>query len=187
MQIRSPVAAIAAAAVATLVLAAPALADVTAGCSGEATIDGVTYTPANDTPSNPIVVPKDEGVVIPWKGATTFDNNGHGGSLNLTVGPFSIEVADWADTNGPRPNQQNNEGEYSLDEFYEDRSPFGRNVVGIYEVTGNHTADGGSCSGNAMVKFEGNVLSSPVGAGSVVLIVITAGGIAMATFARKVA
>lgn len=186
MRTRSLVGAVAAAAVTTLLLGAPALADVTEGCSGEATIDGVTYTPANDTPSNPILVPKDEGVVIPWKGATTFDNNGHSGSLNLIVGPFSVEVANWADTNGPEPNQQSNEGDYSLDEFYEDRSPFGRNVVGIYEVTGSHTADGGSCSGNAMVKFEGNVLSSPVGAGSVVVIVITAGGIAMATFARKV-
>ena len=185
MQFRSLVGAVAAAAATTLVLAVPAFADVTAGCSGEATIDGVPYTPANDTPSNPIVVPKDEGVVIPWKGGTTFDNNGHHGSLNLIVGPFSIEVDDWDDTNGPEPNQQSNEDVYSLDKFYDD-SPFGRNIVGIYELTGTHTADGGSCSGNAMVKFEGNVLASPIGAGSVVLIVITAGGIAMATFARKV-
>lgn len=168
-------------------LLSPAYADVTpeGECDGFATIQGEKYTPENDTSGNPIIVPKDEGVVIPWEGWTTFDNNGHEGQLAVKVGPIDVQVADWKDREPDEPNKERTGGNYSLDDFYDNKSPFGRNVIGLYQLTGSHAANGGSCSGNAMVKFEGSVLSSPLGSGSILLIIITAGGVAMASIARK--
>ena len=55
------------AALAALVIAiipGSAAASVTGECDGEATIKGVRYTPANDTPANAIPIPNEDGVQV---------------------------------------------------------------------------------------------------------------------------
>ncbi len=47
-------------------------ASVDGDCTGEATIEGVTYTPANDTPSNAIPIPDKEGVEVRYSGSVGF-------------------------------------------------------------------------------------------------------------------
>ena len=156
----------------------PAIAEVTGGCDGQAVIEGVTYTPANDSASNPIVVPDADGVMIPWQGSAPFGNNGHEGELRLHLGPTTIRIADWADDDLSAPNESRADGVYALDDFREEL-PFP--VVGLYRVSGTHAADGGSCSGSVMLRFEGATLGSPVAAGAtglgalgVVLVVLAA-------------
>lgn len=146
-----------------LAVASPALADVTGGCDGQAVIDGVTYTPANDSASNPIVVPDADGVVIPWEGSAPFDNNGHHGDLRLHLGPATIKIAEWADDDPSEPNESGADGVHALDDVRE-QLPFA--VRGLYRVSGAHSADGGSCTGFVMLRFDGPTLDSPVAAGA---------------------
>lgn len=164
-----------------LAVALPAQADVTGGCDGEAVIEGVTYTPANDTASNPVVIPDEGGVLIPWDGSAPFDNNGHAGGLRLHLGPAAIEVADWADDNGPLPNESSADGVYALDDF-RDQLPFP--VRGLYRVSGEHVATG-ACQGFVMLKFDGPPLVSPVAQGAAGTVVVGLLLLALAALATK--
>lgn len=138
-----------------LVLAGSANAGMTGPCDGSATIKGVTYTPANDTPANPVVLPDEEGVVVKWEGHTTTPIHNHNGAIGVHIGPLRIDFADWAGKNAKDETRE--EGNYQLDDFY-DAMPF--KLVGIYRVSGDHQGDEGSCEGFAMVKIEGSPLGT---------------------------
>ncbi len=130
------------------------------------TIDGIPYGPNNDTVSNPIVVPIDkDGVVAIWEANVPFDNENNDGNLGIVVGPFTIQIADWGD---PNPgNKQGNSGSYSIEEF-KDVFPVPESLIprGVYQLSGEHTADGGTCTGTVMVKLEGSGTSAlPVWSG----------------------
>ncbi len=154
-------------AVSLLLLPDPARGSVSGGCTGEATIDGVTYTPANDTPSNPVVIPVDkEGVVASWKGSVNFENKNHSGQLQLALPIGSVQIAKWGH---PNPgNATSASGTYQLDDLWE---MLGFKITGMYTVSGSHSASGGSCSGFAVVKFAGSPLGTPLG------IVVVVGGV----------
>lgn len=165
--------------------ALPARADVTGGCDGSAVIDGVTYTPANDTPSNPVVIPGERGVEVVWEGSTPFDNDGHAGSLHLHLGPTAFEVADWQDDNGDLPNESSAAGVAAVDAL-RDEVPFP--LRGLYRVSGGHAAGGGACNGFVMLKFDGALLASPVaqgatGAVALSLLLVVFAGVASASAA----
>lgn len=136
-----------------------AIASVEGGCTGEATILGETYTPANDTAKNAIPIPDQDGVQVTYSGSVNFENKNHRGSVKVQVGPFNIEVGDWGG-----PNQQDERGvtnkTYELDDF-RDKLPIW--IPGVWKVTGDHAAGPNSCSGFAMIKLEGSPFSSPVG------------------------
>jgi hypothetical protein len=152
---------------------AVAHASVTGGCTGSVVIDGTTYTPANDSAANPIVVPIDKsGVVATWEGSVPFANTNHHGSIGIVVGPWDINIADWGGANPDDTRSAN--GTYSLDEF-KDQFPVAESLIprGLYELSGTHTADGGTCNAHVMVKIEGNPLSSPLGIATVAGTVIT--------------
>jgi hypothetical protein len=144
-----------------------ALASVEGGCTGEATILGETYTPANDTPKNAIPIPNQEGVQVTYSGSVNFENKNHSGSVKVQVGPFNIAVGDW-----DGPNQQDERGVtnkiYELDDF-RDKLPIW--IPGVWKVSGEHSAGGNSCSGFAMIKLEGSALGSPVGLVTIVALV----------------
>ena len=59
------------------------------------------------------------------------------------------------------------------------------NIVGIYQLTAFHDADGGNCDADAMVKLEGNPLSTPIGAGATAGLVVTGAGMLSAGLKRK--
>jgi len=144
-----------------------ASAGVTGGCSASATIGGVTYTPGNDTPDNPVLVPADQdGVEIPWTGSVPFENKNHNGELRLALPIGSVQIAAWG-----HPNEGDDRaasGTYALDSFWE---MLGFRITGMYTVSGFHDASGGSCTGFAVVKFTGSPLGTPVG------IVVVAGAV----------
>lgn len=137
-----------------------ATASVDGDCYGEATIKGQTYTPANDTPSNAIPIPDEKGVQVKYSGSVDFVNTNHSGAAKVQVGPFNITL----DKPWSGPNDQDDRGvedqTYQLDDF-RDKLPIW--IPGVWKVSASHSADGGSCSGFAMIVLEGNPLGNFVG------------------------
>lgn len=137
-----------------------ATAAVDGSCDGSATIKGVTYTPANDTPGNAIPIPDEDGVQVTYSGSVGFENKNHSGSAKVQVGPFNITLGkEWggsneADTRGVTDQV------YELDDF-RDKLPIW--IPGVWKVTASHSASGGECSGYAMIKLEGSPLGNVVG------------------------
>lgn len=147
----------------TWVVAVPASASVTGGCRGSATIQGVTYTPGNDTPSNPVRLPAELDVPIDYKGSVPFENKGHSGWIGVDIANFTVRVFEWSHPN--QGNDQEAEGTVSTTDVYE-ALPF--DIVGLYRVSGAHAASGGSCTGFAYVLIEGNPLATPIGSVAVI-------------------
>ena len=164
--------------VSVLILPAIALAGIEGGCTGSVVIDGNTYGPNNDTVGNPIVVPiEKEGVVALWEAEVPFANENNDGNLGIVVGPFTIQIAGWGDPN--TDNSQGNSGTYSIEEF-KDEFPVPESLIprGVYQLSGEHTADGGTCTGSVMVKLEGTGtvgIASVVGAGVTFITMLGAG------------
>jgi hypothetical protein len=165
-----------------LVLAVPASASVTVGpCDGSVTILGVTYTPENDTPADPVLIPDESGVVVEYTGNTggvVIKN--HRGSIAVDVGPIPITVAEWSSRNAD--DEVATTDTYALDEAFA-KLPF--DIVGIYRVSGKHEGRGGTCEGFAYVKIEGNPLGTVPGITATVVTAAGAAGVLAAASARK--
>lgn len=137
-----------------------AAASVTGECTGEATIKSVDYTPANDTPKNAIPIPDEAGVIVTYSGSVGFVNTNHSGAAKVQVGPFAITLdKPWGGSNDADDRGVVNQT-YELDDF-RDKLPIW--IPGVWKVTASHSADGGDCSGFAMIKLEGNPLGNVVG------------------------
>lgn len=129
-------------------------------CDGSATIKGVTYTPANDTPGNAIPIPDEDGVQVTYSGSVGFENKQHSGSAKVQVGPFNITLGEeWGGSNEADTRSVTNQV-YRLDDF-RDKLPIW--IPGVWKVTATHSASGGECSGYAMVKLAGSPLGNVVG------------------------
>ncbi|MBI4260932.1 MAG: hypothetical protein HY658_10240 [Actinobacteria bacterium] len=172
-----------------LLLAPAAGASITQGpCDGDVTIRGTSYTPDNDTRSNPVVVPNDKDEIIQYHGDTggvVIEN--HTGYVGVEVGPGLIKVGHWSGDNTGEPGDVESNGPYKLETAYE-KLPF--DIVGIFVVKGHHegTARGGGhveCDGFAMVKIEGNPLATVPGASAAGLAVVSAGGLVAAGRAKR--
>jgi hypothetical protein len=164
-----------------LMMAGPAFGSVTGGCNGTATIGGQTYSPANDTAANPVVIPDEENVNIHYVGTTRKVIKQHSGYIAVVVGPGSVKVAEWGHPN--RGGSKRAEGDYPLDAAYSRLLPF--DLVGLYEIEGAHAGKGGRCDGNAMVLIEGNPLTTIPGATAAGLTVVTAIGMGLAAAGKK--
>ncbi len=162
----------------------PSSASVAGPCSGSATIQGITYTPANDTPSNPIVLPNRNGVTIPYQGSVGFPNKNFNGEIGVTIAGVNVKIDDWKGVNDDDIREKI--GKYELDDFYsrvDSMVPGGR-VPGLWRLWVEHSADGGSCSAFALVKIEGNPLSTPAGALALILTLIAAGLLARSLWVK---
>jgi hypothetical protein len=140
-------------------------------CSGTATIDGVTYTEANDSRANPIVVPDEPNLTADWTGRTTNPITDHVGEIGVVIGPATVVIADWSGENSDLETES--AGRYSIDGA---KDLMKVDLVGLYEVSGFHRGAGGSCDGSVMVKLEGNPLTTPVGGGAAAGTVLAALG-----------
>lgn len=159
-----------------------AQASVTGDCTGEAEIKGVSYGPGNDTPSNAIPIPDEDGVIVTYSGSVDFENKGHSGVAKVQVGPFGITLdKPWSGSN-----EQDDRGvvdnTYALDDF-RDQLPIW--IPGVWKVTASHSASGGECSGFAMVKLEGNALGNPVGLVTLVLLLAAIYALVRAIMRRR--
>lgn len=137
-----------------------ATASVDGDCDGEAIIKGVTYTPDNDTPAKAIPIPDEAGIQVTYSGSVDFENKNHSGVATVQVGPFNITLDKaWSGSNEADDRGVTNKI-YQLDDF-RDKLPVW--IPGVWKVSASHSASGGSCSGFAMIKLEGNPLTNPVG------------------------
>lgn len=163
-----------------MLMAVPASASITGPCSGSATIDGIEYDASFDTVANPIVVPADrDGLVIPYEGGISVTNTNHLGAVGLVIGPVTVNIADWGLEENVDDIRQTDPGkQYTLGNEVND-------IVGIYQLTAFHDADGGSCDATAMVKLEGNPLTTPIGLGATAGALLSAAGLAFAGTVRK--
>jgi len=166
-------------------IAAVANASVTGGCTGSAVVDGITYGPNNDTAANPIVIPLDKsGVTAAWEGSVPFQNTNDHGTASMVFGPWTVQIAEWGGANSE--DKRSASGTYSLDDLTA-KLPVSKSLVpaGLYEVTVTHAADGGQCKGTVMVQIKGDLLSSPVGIGTVAGTVVTGLMLIGSAFARR--
>jgi len=158
-------------AVALTMVAGPAAADISGDCTAAdnfGVIDGIRYTPDNDTPDNPIILPDRAGVVVPYQGKVTAKIENHSGRITMPIGPAPITLGrPWSHPN--TGGDLDAAGSYPLDDLY-DKVPV--DIVGLYRVEGTHSGKGGSCSGFALVLFEGGLFSSPVGMAGAGLILV---------------
>lgn len=150
----------------------PAGASIDGPCDGEVVIDGITYTEDNDTPDNPIVIPAADGLVASWEGRTDNPITDHSGGLGIVIGPGAIRIAEWSGENADRETESS--GDYPIDKA---RDLLPVSVVGLYELRGTHTGDGGTCTGSVMVEIQGNPLSTPIGAVAGVGTLLALGGL----------
>jgi len=142
-----------------------ALADVDPPCDGWAEFAGQRWTPANDSASNPIIIPPGQDTFqVRYFGSSGFDNNGHKGKIYADL-VVQIPIADWEDTNGPLQNDPSKEGDYTID-MAEIRDEARFEPRGLVNVRGSHSAEGGSCSGFVMVKFDGPIFDSMLASAS---------------------
>lgn len=169
----------AAAAIVVVAAASPASAGIEGPCNGRATIAGKTYTPANDTPSNPIVVPNQPGLLADWEGTTSVVITHHKGKIGLVLGSAVIGIASWGSENEDRDTSAT--GLYPIDDFWA-KLPI--DIVGLYVLAGEHKGEGGTCTGMVMVKIEGNPLGSPVGIASLVGTVLALIGVIASAVAK---
>lgn len=168
-------------AVAVWLLPSTAGAAVDGPCTGTVEIDGITYTPENDSADNPIVIPDKPNLVATWTGSTTTGPiTDHVGEIGLVIGPATVVIEDWAGENAEETSSAG--GEYAVDDARE-FLPF--DVVGLYEVEGFHNGNEATCQGGAMVLIEGSPLSTPLGAGAAAGTLIAAAGLVMAGRGRK--
>jgi hypothetical protein len=168
---------------AVLLMAPPAAANVTQGpCTGFAIIAGKKYTPANDTVSNPVHVPR-TGLVQYHGDTGSTVTAPHHGHLAIQVGPSKITIYSWAS-----PNENHkiaDDGTQDLKKAY-DKLPFG--IAGIYKIYGYHYNSGALfCTGFAYVKFDQSPLSTPIGLAAVILTALAALAVIGAARGAKVA
>ncbi len=163
-----------------MLLGLPVGADLRGPCEGKVTIDGIDYDASNDSPGNPIVIPEDrEGLRIPYEGAVTVQNTNYLGSVGVVVGPVTVTVGDWGLDENPDDIRETTPGSiYVLGSELND-------IVGLYELTAFHDADGGNCDATAMVKLEGSPLETTIGLAAVAGAAITGVGVVSAGVRKK--
>lgn len=139
-----------------------------------AIIRGTRYTPANDTEANPVVVPAGETITVEYNGTTTAGISDHQGQISVDLGFGTFIIEPWSHPNKPKP-------EKTKHGFKEITIP---NTPGIFNIEGFHRGNGGECGGEAVLKVEGNAITTPAGAGAVGGTALAGGGLLASAFAR---
>ena len=142
-------------AVAVLLLAAPAGAEITRdtiGCSGTATVtadDGTTV--AVDAAATAVKIPRGDSAL--WHGEINKVTHDHEGSIDLELGPISINLGRW----GPTGNNQNK----GTQDGVKDIPALIRQFPSVkWKLTGYHKGTEGQCEGEMTVEVEGSAAST---------------------------
>lgn len=158
--------------------ASPAGAELTTneiGCAGSAVISGEGPDVAVDAEDDEVRLSGPESAA--WQGSVATVTHDHAGSIDLAVGPASIEIGSWSSANDGDESSRNGTEELS--------GAVGDVPPGRYELSGSHQGDEGRCAGRMTVIIEGSVLSNPISAGSVVLAVLGLVLLAFGALKRK--
>ncbi len=141
--------------IALLLVAAPAGAEITSdtiGCSGSATVTGDDGSEVTvDVADRSAKIPRGDGAL--WKAATNRVTHDHAGSVDLELGPLSINLGRW----GPTGNDENG----STQEGLKDIPALVRQFPSVkWKVTGFHKGIEGQCKGEVTVEMEGSAAST---------------------------
>ena len=145
--------------------ASPAGAELTTneiGCAGSAVISGDGPDVAVDAEDDEVRLSGPESAA--WEGSVATVTHDHAGSIDLAVGPGSVEIGSWSSANDGDESSRSGTEELS--------GALGDVPPGKYEVSGSHQGDEGRCAGNVTVVIEGSVLGHPISAASVGLAVV---------------
>jgi hypothetical protein len=136
-------------------LAGPAGAEITRdtiGCSATATVTGDDGAPVTvDAAGKSVTIPRGDSAV--WRGTSNKVTHDHSGSVDLKLGPVSINLGRW----GPTGNDQNQ----STKEGLKDIPAVIRQFPSVkWKVTGFHRGTEGQCEGEVTVEVEGSAAST---------------------------
>lgn len=132
------------------------------GCAGSAVISGEGADVAVDADDQEARLSGPESAA--WEGSTGTVTHNHAGSIDLAVGPASVEIGSWSSEN--EGDESDRSGTEELSGALGDVPP------GRYELSGSHAGDEGRCAGRMTVIIEGSIFSNPISAASVALAVL---------------
>jgi hypothetical protein len=142
-------------AVAVLVVAAPAGAEITRdtiGCSGTATVtddDGTAVVV--DAAASSVKIPRGDSAL--WHGEINKVTHDHEGTIDLELGPLSINLGTW----GPTGNDQNK----GTQDGVKDLPAIVKGFPSVkWKLTGSHRGTEGQCEGELIVEVEGSAAST---------------------------
>ncbi|MEA2828357.1 MAG: hypothetical protein QOG43_2796 [Actinomycetota bacterium] len=145
----------AASAIAVLLVAAPAGAEITRdtiGCSGTAAVtadDGTAVTV--DAAATAVKIPRADSAL--WHGEINKVTHDHEGSVDLKLGPVSFNLGQW----GPTANNQNK----GTADGVKDIPALLRQFPSVkWKLTGYHKGIEGQCEGEMTVEVEGSAAST---------------------------
>jgi len=140
---------------ALLLWAAPAQAEITydtIGCSGRATLtadDGTAVT--IDTSATSVKIPRAKDAL--WHGELNKATHDHSGTIDLKLGPISINLGKW----GPTANSQNQ----STKDGVRSIPAIVRQFPSVkWALTGSHKGIEGQCEGRMTVEVESSGAST---------------------------
>jgi len=167
--------------IALLLGATPAGAEITydtIGCTGSATVTGDDGTAVTvDAAATAVKIPR--GDDASWKAASNKVTHDHTGSVDLELGPLSINLGRW----GPTGNDQNE----STTEGLRDLPAVVRQFPSVkWKLTGFHKGIEGQCAGEITVEVEGSAASTAAaGVASLAGTAAAAAGLAQAVRPRR--
>jgi hypothetical protein len=141
--------------VAVLLAAAPASGEITRdtiGCSGSATVTADDGTPVVvDMAAKSVTIPRGDSAV--WRAESNRVTHDHSGSIDLKLGPLSINLGRW----GPTANGQNQ----STQDGLKDIPALVKQFPSVkWKLTGHHRGIEGQCEGEVTVEVEGSAAST---------------------------
>jgi hypothetical protein len=147
------------AALALMLTAAPAGAEITRdtiGCSATATVtgdDGAAVTV--DASARSVTIPRGDSAL--WRGEINKVTHDHSGSVDLKLGPLSINLGRW----GPTANDANR----GIQEGLKDVPAVIRQFPSVkWKLTGFHKGTEGQCEGEVTVQVESSPASTAAAA-----------------------
>jgi hypothetical protein len=140
------------------------LTENTIGCAGSAVVHGDDGSTVSVDAEDAEVTLQDTSGTADYEGSVATVTHHHFGEINLAVGPFDVQVADWKGKNDT--NQSSKSDSYDLPSALSNVPP------GTYDLSGFHQGDEGRCAGRMTVKIAGSIVSSPISAASVGLAVL---------------
>jgi hypothetical protein len=164
-------------------LATPAGATITTntiGCAGSATVNGT----GGDAGKTVTVNANDAKVTMlregtaDWQGSITTTTHNHSGQVVVDLGWFKITAGKW----GPSANASNENSKSG-----QTKLPSALKYVppGDYKITGYHQGDEGRCAGSIDVRFNGSLVSNPIGIAALIATILAAAGVGFAAIARS--
>ncbi|MEA2717948.1 MAG: hypothetical protein QOI99_2265 [Actinomycetota bacterium] len=150
----------------------------TIGCSGTATVTGDDGSAVTvDAAATSVKIPRGDSAA--WKAASNKVTHDHSGSVDLALGPLSINLGRWGPTG--------NDGDKSTVGGLKELPAVVRLFPSVrWKVSGRHKGTEGGCEGEITVEVEGSTASTAAaGAAALAGTAAAAAGLVQATRPKR--